>query len=73
MSDVESSASAKELRGRTKQELESLLEQKYEDLHRLSFKRALRQLRETHQLKGVRHDIARISTLIREKVGEQSP
>ena len=62
---------AKELRDRTDAELESLLGTKAEELHRGKFKHALGQLRETHTLKVLRRDIARIRTVLTQRNTEK--
>ncbi|MBI3179198.1 MAG: 50S ribosomal protein L29 [Deltaproteobacteria bacterium] len=57
----------KELRGRGEAELKSLLDQKSDELSKLGFKHALQQLRETHKLKLLKRDIARIRTVLGER------
>jgi large subunit ribosomal protein L29 len=56
-----------EIRARGVPELESLLAGKTEDLHNANFKRALNQITQTHRLKQIRKDIARIRTVLNEK------
>jgi large subunit ribosomal protein L29 len=58
---------AKELRERGDAELQSLLASKREELHGAKFKQALGQLRETHTIKFLRRDIARLQTLLKER------
>ena len=58
---------AKELRERGDAELRSLLASKTEELHGVNFKQALGQLRETHTIKLLKRDIARLQTLLRER------
>ena len=64
---------AKELRERGDDELRSLLGSKQEELYRKRFNHVLRQLRETHELRALRRDIAKIHTVLRErrKTGQQ--
>ena len=57
----------RELRERSDAELRSLLDGKQDDLFQEKFKHALGQLRETHTLKRMKRDIARINTLIWER------
>jgi large subunit ribosomal protein L29 len=57
----------KTLRERNDSELRSLLAQKAEDLHKASFKHKLGQLRETHTIRAIKKDIARINTVLRER------
>lgn len=56
-----------ELRGRSEAELESLIAGKLEELHGKRFQHALGQLRETHQLRALRRDIAKLRTVLRDK------
>ncbi|MEM6559824.1 MAG: 50S ribosomal protein L29 [Myxococcota bacterium] len=58
---------AAEMRDRSDAELQALLNGKREELHQVGFKHAIGQLRETHQLKGLKRDIARIETVLAEK------
>jgi large subunit ribosomal protein L29 len=58
---------AKELRERGDAELRSLLASKREELHGVEFKQALGQLRETHTIRLLKRDIARLQTLLRER------
>jgi len=62
---------AKELGERTDAELESLLASKGEELHRNKFKHALGQLRETHTLRSLRRDIARLRTVLGQRKAEK--
>ena len=57
----------REVRDRNDAELRSLLEAKNEELHEHKFKHALGQLRETHTLKELKRDIARLNTVLRER------
>lgn len=58
---------AKEIRDRSESELEVLLSGKREELHKIKFKHALGQLQETHLVKGLKRDIAKIETVLGEK------
>ena len=58
---------AKELRERGEPELRSLLSSKQEELHKARFKHALGQLRQTHGLRNMRRDIARLTTILGER------
>lgn len=64
----ENAVVVKELRDRNDAELESLLASKSDDLHKTSFKHSLGQLRETHQLKSLRRDIARLKTVLQQRI-----
>lgn len=57
---------AKELRQRGEPELRSLLSSKNEELQKARFKHALSQLRQTHNLKTLRREIARLTTILGE-------
>jgi large subunit ribosomal protein L29 len=67
MAKHENTIVAKELRERSEAEIRSLLASKIEDLHKASFKHALGQLQETHTLKLLRRDVARLNTVLREQ------
>ena len=56
-----------ELRKRPDAEIKSLLLTKIEELHKARFKHELKQLRDTHTLKILRHDIARLKTILNER------
>lgn len=58
---------ATELRKRPDAELKSLLAAKIEELQKSSFKHELQQLRNTHTLKNLKHDIARLNTVLNER------
>lgn len=58
---------AKELRSRSADELESLMNQKTDELHSAKFKNALGQLDKPHRMKQLRRDIARLKTVLNEK------
>ena len=56
-----------EIRKRPEAELRSLLLAKTEELQKSLFKHELKQLRNTHTLKNLRHDIARLNTVLHER------
>ena len=58
---------ANELRKRPEAELKSLLVAKTEELQKSLFKHELKQLRNTHTLKNLKRDIARLNTVLRER------
>ena len=58
---------ATELRKRPEAELKSLLLAKTEELQKSLFKHELKQLRNTHTLKNLKHDIARLNTVLSER------
>ena len=66
---------AKELRTRGDAELKSMLASKLEELTKSRFKHALGQLRNTHTLRTLKRDIARIETVMKERgtKGEGAP
>lgn len=59
----------KELRSRSEAELRSLLASKTEELHKMNFKHALGQLQQTHMLKLLKRDVARLETVLKEQSG----
>jgi large subunit ribosomal protein L29 len=68
MSDTKNEAvKVAELKDRHEAELRSLVANKLEELRKVRFKHALGQLRETHVLKGLRHDIAKINTVLTQR------
>ena len=71
MARNENTVVARELRERNDAELRSLLGTKVEELHKVEFKKALGQLRETHTLKSLRRDIARLRTVLHERKEQQ--
>ena len=75
MAENENSVIVSEMRERSESELHSLLDAKREDLQKLRFKHSLGQLRETHQLRSLKRDVARLNTVLRERTsssqGEQ--
>ena len=58
---------AKELREMTVEELNSKLGELKEDLFNLRFQLAINQLDKPHKITEVKHDIARVMTVLREK------
>ncbi|OGQ83992.1 MAG: 50S ribosomal protein L29 [Deltaproteobacteria bacterium RIFOXYA12_FULL_58_15] len=66
MAEHENSVVTKELRERSEAELKSLLGSKVEELQKARFRHALGQLRETHTLKLLKRDIARLETVLRD-------
>lgn len=67
MSDKKEKIKATELKDRHDAELRSLLSNKQEELRKASFKHALGQLRETHTLRALRLDVARINTVLTQR------
>ena len=60
---------ASELREKSADELHKQLVTELEKQFRLRIKRATGQLNETHEMKLIRHDIARIKTVLNENSG----
>ena len=58
---------ASELREMTAEELTAKLGELKEELFNLRFKLAINQLDKPHQITEVKHDIARVMTVLREK------
>ena len=58
---------AKELRSMTAAELETKLQELKKELFNLRFQHAVNQLENPHQLAEVKHDIARVMTVLNEK------
>ncbi len=56
-----------ELVALTTPELEKKLDDTYRELFNLRFQRAQNQLKDTNSIKRVRHDIARIKTVLRQR------
>lgn len=56
-----------ELRQRNEAEVRSLLGSKAEELRKLRFKHAIGQLRETHTLRTIRRDIAKLNTVLAQR------
>ena len=60
---------ASELRDKSADELQGQLVDELEKQFRLRIKRATGQLNETHEMKQIRRDIARIKTVLNENSG----
>lgn len=60
---------ASDLRGKTEQELQDSLLSELESQFKLRMKRATGQQEQTHEIKNVRRNIARIKTVLKEKSG----
>ncbi len=58
---------AKELRSMTAAELETKLQELKKELFNLRFQHAVNQLENPHQIAEVKHDIARVMTVLNEK------
>ena len=58
---------AKDLRNMTAAELETKLQELKKELFNLRFQHAVNQLENPHQIAEVKHDIARVMTVLREK------
>ena len=58
---------AKELRNMTTAELETKLQELKKELFNLRFQHAVNQLENPHQIAEVKHDIARVMTILNEK------
>ena len=63
---------AKELRDMTVEQLNSKLGELKEELFNLRFQLAINQLDKPHKITEVKHDIARVMTVLREKIGRAS-
>ena len=58
---------AKDLRNMTAAELETKLQELKKELFNLRFQHAVNQLENPHQISEVKHDIARVMTVLNEK------
>ena len=58
---------AKELREMTSEDLNKKLAELKEELFNLRFQLEVQQLENPHKIKDVKHDIARVMTVLREK------
>ena len=58
---------AKEIREMSSEELENKLKELKNELFNLRFQHAINQLDNPHKISDVKHDIARVMTVIREK------
>ena len=63
---------ASEIRDRNDVELQSLLGEKMEQLHSVKFKKALGQLAQSHLIKQLKQDIARLKTILNERSGQEA-
>ncbi len=63
---------ASEIRDRNDVELQSLLGEKMEQLHSVKFKKALGQLAQSHLIKQLKQDIARLKTIMNERSGQEA-
>lgn len=62
----------KDIREKTTEELVKQLAELTEDLFRLKFKKAIGQLEQTSNLKRARRNVARVSTILKERLsGEE--
>lgn len=66
MKTQESKKQLQELRGLSEQDLQAKLKEAKEELFKLRFQLAIRQLDNTAEIGGVRHRIAMIQTVLRE-------
>jgi len=66
-SQQENNVVLREIRKRPEAEVKSLLLAKTEELQKLRFKQALKQLRTTHTIKNLKRDIARLKTVLGER------
>ena len=58
---------AKEIRENSISELKSKLDDLKDELYKLRFQHAINQLDNPHKITDVKHDIARVMTVLREK------
>ena len=56
-----------EIRNMTTEQLEAKLKELKEELFNLRFQLEVKQLENPHKIKDVKHDIARVMTVLREK------
>ncbi|OZG70903.1 50S ribosomal protein L29 [Hahella sp. CCB-MM4] len=61
---------AADLRSKTEKELSEELISLLKEQFNLRMRKATGQLNQTHLMKKVRHDIARVKTILKEKAGE---
>lgn len=64
---MKQSEQRKEFRGKSQEQLETLVSEKEDELMKLRFKQATTQLEQTGQLKQIRRSIARAKTIINEQ------
>ena len=70
MAKNENTVKASEMKDRNESELRSLLQSKVDELHKARFKQALGQLRQTHTMRVLRRDIARLQTVLTQRAGQ---
>ncbi len=58
---------AREIRGMTTDDIHRKLDETYEELFNLRFQFLMGQLEDHNRLKALRHDIARMKTILRER------
>lgn len=56
-----------EIRSMTSQEIETKLEETYEELFNLRFQRTIGQMKDTNRLTALKRDIARLKTILNER------
>lgn len=61
----------KEIRAKNIKELSILLKKEYETLRKLRFEWKMRELKDVTKIKKTKKKIARIMTILREKIGEK--
>ena len=57
---------AKELREKTREELEELYDDRRQELYNLYSQRSMAQLEKPHRVQGIKRDIARILTILKD-------
>jgi large subunit ribosomal protein L29 len=72
MAEVKEKVMASELRDRNDAELQSMLSEKVDELHGVKFKKALGQLAQSHFIKQLKQDIARLKTILNERTGQEA-
>jgi large subunit ribosomal protein L29 len=58
---------AQEIRGMTTDDIRRKIDETYEELFNLRFRFVMGQLEDSNQLTALRHDIARMKTILRER------
>jgi large subunit ribosomal protein L29 len=56
-----------EIRTMTSQEIETKIEETYEELFNLRFQRTIGQMKDTNRLTALKRDIARLKTILNER------
>jgi large subunit ribosomal protein L29 len=56
-----------EIRSMTSQEIETKLEETYEELFNLRFQRTIGQMKDTNRLTALKRDVARLKTILNER------